>query len=65
MNTGIDNLLKLSDVAKVSGVSRRTVTEWASDRTPFARRLRVVRINRQTVRVRPSDWLKFQSVNSL
>ena len=56
--------LKLEDIAKLAGCSRRKVTEWASDRQPFARRLRVVRLGHSFVRVRPADWLKFQEANA-
>jgi hypothetical protein len=58
-----DGLLKLEDIAKLAGCSRRTVTVWASDRQPFARRLKVMRFGHSTVRVRPADWLKFQEAN--
>ena len=56
-------MLTHADIAEVAGVSRRTVTEWCSQRMPIGRRLRVVRITRKTVRVRPADWAKFQESN--
>ena len=59
-----DGLLRLDDIAKLAGCTRRQVTEWASDRQPFKRRLRVLRLSQTMVRVRPADWLRFQEANA-
>jgi len=56
-------LLKLDDIAKLVGTTRQTVSMWASDKQPFARRLKVLRLGHSMVRVRPADWLKFQEAN--
>ena len=56
-------LLTLRDIARITGVCRQTVSEWASGRRPFHRRLRVLRLGHRTVLVRPADWAKFQEAN--
>jgi hypothetical protein len=56
--------LKFSKIAELGGVSCRTVTEWASVRRPYHKRLKVIRLGHRTVFVRPEDWEKFQQANS-
>jgi len=59
----MEGMLTLNDIAKIANCSRKTVGRWMSVNQPFARRLKVLRLGYNTLRVRPADWLKFQEAN--
>jgi DNA-binding transcriptional regulator YiaG len=56
-----EGFLTLEQIATMAGVSRRTVSDWCSQKKrPMATRLKVIRFGHKTVRVRPADWEKFK-----
>lgn len=58
--------IDLQQIADEVGVSRRTVSNWASPTKRFGKkRLKVIRYSRQTVRVKRSVWQQFKEDNSL
>lgn len=53
-------MLTFSQIAADVHVSVRTVSRWASPKTPAYRRLKVRRVGHRTVQVRESVWQRFK-----